>query len=151
MTCSHLRTPLMFLPVFLLPAAGWGPTPPTAGESHTIEIRSDGYHPAALAVKHGDVVRFVQMDGPAHNIEFHGTPIGARLAPEYIGSISDLEVIRPSATTARTGPFLIGVGRTYEIQIGEEMPEGAYIFGCSRHTGWRGSMVVIDEELGPSR
>jgi plastocyanin len=145
MTCSHPKAPLFVLPVFLLPI-GPDPAPPVTPETHTVEITHDGYAPAALMVRHGDIIRFVQRDAPAHNIEFHRTPAGTALAPAYEGPISDLEVFRPAATTARIGPFLIGEGRTYEIRIGEEMPEGAYVFGCSRHAKWRGSLVINDTE-----
>jgi plastocyanin len=107
-------------------------------------ITSSGYDPATVTVRHGDVVRFVQMDVPAHNIEFHSAPEGARMAPRYRARASDLNVLRPTSPPARVGPFLVGEGRTYEIRIGEDMPEGVYEFGCSRHTKWRGLMVVED-------
>ena len=111
----------------------------------TVMITSSGYDPATVTVTHGDVVRFVQMDVPAHNIEFHSAPEGARMAPRY-RAVSNLDVLRPTSPPARVGPFLIGEGRTYEIRIGEDMPQGVYEFGCSRHTKWRGLIVVEDED-----
>jgi len=115
-----------------------------------VTITSAGYDPPNLTVRHGDVVRFVQMDVPAHNIEFHTAPAGARMAPEYLGPVGDVEVLRPTSPTARVGPYLIGEGRAYEIRIGEDMPEGVYEFGCSRHANWRGVMVVDDAVAQPS-
>ncbi len=89
-------------------------------------------------------MRFVQNDVLAHNVAFHDMPPGTALAPTYSENPSSLEVFWPAAETAQTGPFLVGPGRVYEIRIGEEMPAGEYVFGCSRHGGWRGQLIVED-------
>lgn len=146
MTLSHLAIPLLVLPLMVLPEGG--PAAPSADfpQQITVMITASGYDPATVTVKHGDVVRFVQADVLAHNIEFHGTPPEARLAPAYPAPVGSLDVFWAASPTARVGPFLLGAGRAYEIRIGEEMPAGLYEFGCSRHGKWRGVMVVTDAE-----
>lgn len=149
MTLSHLAGALLFLPLLVGPESRPLSESPGAPQHVTVMITSSGYDPATVTVRHGDLVRFVQMDVLAHNIEFHRAPDGASMAPRYQATVSNIEVLRAISPTARVGPFLIGEGRTYEIRIGEDMPEGDYEFGCSRHTKWRGLMVVEDAEALP--
>lgn len=108
----------------------------------SVSIASSGYEPATVVVRPGDIVRFVQEDGRAHNVEFQRAPDGAALASEYVAPPGDIDVLRPAVSTARVGPMLIGEGRVYEIRIGAEMPEGEYLFGCSHHSKWRGRLFV---------
>lgn len=108
----------------------------------SVSIASSGYEPGTVVARPGDILRFVQEDGRAHNIEFHRAPEGAAFASEYVAPAGDIEVLRPAASTARVGPMLIGEGRVYEIRIGAEMPEGEYLFGCSHHSKWRGRLLV---------
>lgn len=141
MTLGQLALSMAWLPLLLSPqpAVDAAPDPP---EYVDVTITASGYEPATVFVNHGDVVRFVQRDGWAHNIEFKRTPDGAGFAPEYIAPPGDIEVLRPVSPTARVGPMLIGVGRVYEIRIGGEMPPGEYVFGCSHHSKWRGRLIV---------
>ncbi len=119
-----------------------GPEPTT----FTVAITQTGYHPATLTVRHGDVVRFVQVDGErVHNVEFFAVPEGTRMVPEYLPPVGGPET---GAAVLRVGPDLLGPGQAYEVVIGEDLPEGAYSFGCSRHEKMRGLLVVWNfEEL----
>jgi len=136
----RLAVPLLLVPWFLADA---GSVSSQEGHTVTVRITDSGYLPAAVTVRHGDVLRFVQTDVRSHNVEFHQAPDGARMVPEY--------VLPPHLTAAvaegpplRIGPFMYSPGETYEVPIDEYLPEGAYVFGCSRHAAWRGVLVVED-------
>ncbi len=116
----------------------------------TVAITATGYHPSTLTVRHGDVIRFVQMDGArVHNVEFFGVPAGTRMAPDYVPSVGDPGSASEELPPLRVGPDLFGPGQAYEVQVGEHLPEGAYSFGCSRHEKMRGLLVVWDFEKLP--
>lgn len=140
----RLAVPLLLLPWSAAAGDPVNVQSPGEGQTVTVMITDSGYSPAAVTVQHGDVIRFVQMDVRSHNVEFHAAPAGARMVPEYAPS-GDLS---SNAATARPplriGPFLLNPGETYEVRIDEYLPEGAYIFGCSNHDGWRGMLVVED-------
>ncbi len=111
----------------------------------TVAITETGYHPSTLTVRHGDVIRFVQMDGErVHNVEFFGVPAGARMVPEYVPPVGAGESGFATEPPLRVGPELLGPGQAYEVVVGEHLPEGAYSFGCSRHEKMRGLLVVWD-------
>lgn len=149
MTSRFLAIPIMWLPLLLSPdVPGLDGTSAAPPRHLTVTITSTGYSPSTLTVRHGDVVRFVQQHAWAHNIEFHRAPRGAGFSSKYQAPEGDIEVLRSTSPTARVGPMLIGLGRVYEVRIGEEMPAGEYVFGCSRHSKWRGHLVVDD---APSR
>lgn len=150
MTLAQLAVPIVSLPLLLFPERpGIGDDLDEASRYVDVTITSAGYSPPAVTARHGDVVRFVQEHTLAHNIEFHDAPEGARFAGEYDAARGDIEVLRSTSSIARVGPMLIGMGRVYEIRIGEEMPPGKYVFGCSHHGRWRGTLVVQEAEPRP--
>ncbi len=116
----------------------------------TVVITETGYRPSTLTVRHGDVIRFVQMDGQrVHNVEFFGVPAGAQMVPEYVPPVGEAERAFEVPPPLRVGPDLSGPGQAYEVVVGEHLPEGAYSFGCSRHEKMRGLLVVWDFEGRP--
>jgi len=137
----RLAIPLLFLPWFVADASPSNSR--ETGHTVTVRITDSGYLPASVTVRHGDLLRFVQMDVRAHNVEFHRAPAGARMVPEYVLP-PDLITTAAEGPPLRIGPFLYSPGETYELPIDEYLPEGAYIFGCSHHAGWRGMLVVED-------
>lgn len=147
MTLAHLAVPIVYLPLLLV-----AERPDIGEESYEaaryvdVTITSVGYSPPVVRARTGDVVRFVQEHALAHNIEFYDAPEGARFAGEYEAPQGDIEVLQSTSPVARVGPMLIGMGRVYEIRIGEGMPPGEYVFGCSHHRGWRGTLVVEGSE-----
>lgn len=92
---------------------GWV-TPP-APTLHIVKMVGYTYKPAELTVNPGDTVRFVQEGTMPHNVEFKGLPEGIDLG------------------AAAMGPYLIKVGDTYDLVIGEEFSAGSYDYICTPH------------------
>jgi len=63
----------------------------------------------------GDTVRFVQLGGMPHNVEFRSVPTAADLGPQ------------------RFGPTLVSVGQTYDVVIDGRFPPGKYVYVCTPH------------------
>ncbi len=149
MTLGYLAAPILILPLLISGESRVAPETHDGPRYVTVTITSSGYEPAMVSVRSGDVVRFVQQHALAHNIEFHHAPRGAEFASGYEAPPGDIDVLRYAEQTPRVGPMLIGIGRAYEIQIGDEMPPGVYQFGCSRHSHWRGRMIVEGTQARP--
>ncbi|MDQ2929915.1 MAG: plastocyanin/azurin family copper-binding protein [Gemmatimonadota bacterium] len=84
------------------------------------------FEPAVISVQHGDTVHFLQSSSAPHNVHFEKTPKGAKLG------------------AAATGPYLIGLGKTYDLVIDTRFVDGAYQFVCDPHesVGMRGTLLV---------
>ena len=87
------------------------------------------FEPAAIVAQHGDTLRFVQASNAPHNVHFDKAPKGAKLGD------------------ATTGPYLMGLGKTYDVIIDARFADGSYPFVCDPHqsVGMRGTLTV-----GPS-
>lgn len=87
---------------------------------------SGEYRPGEVRARRGDVVRFVNDGGVAHNVSFP-----AALNP----GITDLPP--PS-------PYLVEEGASHDVLI--DMPAGTYQFQCDPHMmmGMTGTLVVED-------
>ena len=113
------------------------------GSTIVVEITDDGFRPATVTVRRGDVVRFLQHSAMPHNVEFLRAPEGAR-----IGAERTPVAIGDGAPTAlpplRLGPYLLGLGEVYDLPIDEFMAEGVYEYRCSSHD-YRGLLVVVDD------
>jgi plastocyanin len=84
------------------------------------------YEPSRVAVRHGDVVRFVQADVVPHNVHFKKTPRGTDLG------------------SALMGPFLLQKGDVYDVTIDDRFAPGVHEFVCTPHEmmGMAGSLDV---------
>ena len=140
----RLAVPLLLLPWSAAVGDPVNVRSPGEGQTVTVMITDSGYSPAAVTVRHGDVLRFVQMDVRSHNVEFRGAPRGARMVPEHVPPLDPSVKVPTALPPLRIGPYLHSPGETYEVPIDQYMPEGAYLFGCSSHDGWRGVLVVED-------
>lgn len=113
------------------------------GSTIVVEITDTGFRPLTVTARRGDVVRFLQHSGMAHNVEFVRTPEEAQIGPERVPIAVD-----PAGPTAlpplRIGPYLMAVGEVYEVWIDEFLPEGVYEYRCSSHD-YRGLIVVLDD------
>ena len=109
-------------------------TPPSApaatGQVHEVRMvttqngASGVFEPAALTVKKGDTVRFINDGGAAHNASFP--------AAENAGA----------ANLPPAGPYLTTAGQTYDVVI--NMDAGTYNYQCDPHaaTGMKGTITV---------
>jgi len=114
------------------PAAAPAPAAPTAAGGTVHEVRmvttqagaSGEFQPAALTVSKGDVIRFINDGGAAHNANFQ---IAANAGTSGL----------PPAT-----PYLASAGQTAEITI--SMEPGTYTYQCDPHvvTGMVGTVTV---------
>ena len=80
------------------------------------------FSPAAVTVKAGDIVRFVQTTTTPHNVDFK----------QDIGK-------------GKTGDFLMTPNATYEVKIDERFKAGTYDYACTPHEamGMKGKITVV--------
>lgn len=111
-------------------AAGATVTPDPGGKVIDVHMKttqggaSGVFEPADFTAKHGDVIRFINDGGAAHNVNFQ--------IDQNAGNSS---VPGPS-------PYMAGAGQTWEMKV--DMPAGAYPYHCDPHavTGMKGVMTV---------
>ena len=111
---------------------GWsGPRPAGTGKLILVKLvdvsaTAFKFEPAAIAVQPGDTLRFEQTTGTPHNVEFTDVPAGTKLGE------------------AKTGPYLITPGQTYDLVIDARFTMGDYKFTCVPHQlmGMGGTLTV---------
>jgi len=93
---------------------------------HVVHLVEYSYDPGDIVAAPGDTVRFVQESPTPHNVEFRSTPPTAALGD------------------ARTGPYLVKAGDTYDLVIDQRFPAGVYQFACTPHhaLGMKGTLTV---------
>lgn len=91
---------------------------------------SYAFEPSLITVTRGQTIRFVQQGAVPHNVEFKGTPAGARLGD------------------GRMGPFLTSKGEAYELRVDDRFSAGTYDYVCTPHAamGMKGTIVVDGSE-----
>ena len=104
-----------------------------AGQGQVIEIHmkttnngaSGVFEPAQVTAKKGDILRFINDGGAAHNANFAGDPENAGKAG------------LPAAT-----PYATAAGQTVDVQV--TMDPGTYSFQCDPHAamGMKGKLTV---------
>lgn len=120
-------------PVAEAPAGDQTAAAAPAGQGQVIEIQmkttnggsSGVFEPAQVTAKKGDILRFVNDGGAAHNANFAG-------APENAGK-SGL----PGAT-----PYATAAGQSVDVPV--TMEPGTYAFQCDPHAamGMKGQLTV---------
>lgn len=103
---------------------------PTTGTVIEVHMRTTSggatgvYEPAEITAKPGDVIRFINDGGAAHNASFPPAenPSGVTLPPP--------------------GPLLVQAGATYDVPV--TFPAGEYTFVCDPHAamGMKGKLTV---------
>jgi plastocyanin len=93
---------------------------------HVVHLVEYSYDPGDIVAAPGDTVRFVQDSPTPHNVEFRSAPPTAALGD------------------ARTGPYLVKQGDTYDLVIDQRFPAGVYQFACTPHQalGMKGTLTV---------
>ncbi len=110
-----------------LSAGGGTPTATAhAPAVHVVHLVGYSYDPGDIVASPGDTIRFVQDSRLPHNVEFQSTPPAAALGD------------------ARSGPYLVKEGATYDLVIDQRFPAGVYQFACTPHhtLGMEGTITV---------
>lgn len=125
-------------------AAGETPAPPARrGTSYEVRMveTEDGrlqFEPAALTIRRGDRVRWINVSGGPHNVRFSpdGIPPGAAAV---------LGTAMRDTFAPLTGPLLVQPNATYEISFAGA-PAGRYEYTCTPHEmlGMDATLTVIE-------
>ena len=134
------KFPTMMLSVA---AIGMAALPPRTSTPvvHEIRMTSDGNHltfsPAAITIKSGDEVRFINTSGGPHNVAFDAAtiadPAAAKLAAAMKNQIAPL-----------AGPLLTGENENYLVSFAG-VPAGKYAFFCMPHSALAMKGVITVE------
>ena len=115
-------------------------TPAATGTIHDVNMVLDGstykYDPATLTIKAGDQVRFHNVSGGPHNVQFYGDSIPA-------GAAAVLDAGMPDKSGTLAGPLLTEPNAVYTISFANA-PAGGYKFYCLPHQamGMKGEITV---------
>lgn len=111
-------------------AVGATVTPDPGGKVIDVHMKttqggaSGVYEPADFTAKKGDVIRFINDGGAAHNVNFQ------------------IDQNAGNASLPGSSPYLTGAGQTWEMKV--DMDAGTYPYHCDPHavTGMKGVMTV---------
>jgi plastocyanin len=112
---------------------------PAAGTTHEVTMVLEGseykFVPAALTIKAGDMVRFKDVSGGPHNIQFYSDSIPA-------GASAALDAGMPDKMAPLASPML-ETGAAYTVSFAGA-PLGEYKFYCLPHQamGMKGMITV---------
>jgi plastocyanin len=134
------RLPSLMLSVAAL---GLAAVPPRSAEPvvHEVRMTTDGrkfsFSPAALTIKSGDEVRFINLSGGPHNVAFDpakvSEPAAAKLAAAMKNQIAPL-----------AGPLMAGDNESYVVSFAG-VPAGKYEFFCMPHAALAMKGVITVE------
>lgn len=122
------------------PAAGSVAPAPATGTVHEVKMIGDEkgyrYEPAAITVKEGDAIKYVNVSGGPHNITFDPAQIPADVQPQ-------LNANMPNTPTPLSSPLLVQPNETYTISFAKIKP-GTYEAHCTPHLalGMKQSITV---------
>jgi plastocyanin len=117
------------------PGASTATPLPITGKTYEVKMVGDekGYRfePAALTIKVGDGIKFVNISGGPHNLAFNTVPDASK---------AQLDANMPAQTGAGpgaklgelSGPLLTAPNDTYTVSFAGVKP-GAYDFNCTPH------------------
>ena len=114
-------------------------TPAGTGTTHDVNMVLEGsdykFVPATLTIKAGDVVRYHDVSGGPHNVQFYPDSIPANAA-------SVLDTNMPDKMGPLASP-MVETGGTYTISFANA-PTGEYKYYCLPHQamGMKGSITV---------
>ena len=125
------------------PAAAAPATPaaaPATGATHEVQMTMVGadprYVPAELTIKVGDAVKFINVQGGPHNVQFWPDSIPA-------GAAAVLDANMPNRMGPLAGNLVVTLNEAYEISFAGA-PTGEYKFTCLPHSalGMHGKITV---------
>ena len=112
---------------------------PAAGATHEVTMTLEGseykFSPASLTIKAGDMVRFKDVSGGPHNVQFYADSIPA-------GAAAALDAGMPDKMGSLMSP-MVETGGAYTISFAGA-PTGDYRYYCLPHQamGMKGMITV---------
>ncbi|MBW3665689.1 MAG: hypothetical protein KY469_21555, partial [Actinobacteria bacterium] len=136
---------------------GWS-SPPTwlLGDSDTPRFEYLAYYPTELQIHRGDVV-FFRSDG-FHTVTFgpEGQPREGLLRRDEVEPLVALQHDFPSdptcGTSAEAPPCVLDDTDEFvnsgvnDLKLAVDLPEGAYTYYCTIHTGMQGTIEIVPDE-----
>lgn len=122
------------------PAPAGTTAAPATGTVHDVNMELNGstyeFSPANLTIKQGDVVKFHNVSGGPHNVEFYPDSIPAGAADVLNSAMAD-------RTGPLAGPLLVEPNAVYTISFAGA-PTGEYKYYCLPHhaLGMKGTITV---------
>jgi plastocyanin len=99
------------------------------------------FQPAAVTVKQGDIVEFVNVSGGPHNVTFEATKIPA-------GAATVLNNAMPNRMSPLMGPMMTAANQAYRVSFAGA-PVGSYEIYCMPHKAMGMKMVVTVQPSTP--
>jgi plastocyanin len=108
---------------------------------HEVRMTTDGknftFSPAALTIKSGDEVRFINVSGGPHNVAFDPAKVADPAAAKLAAAMKNQ--IAPMA-----GPLLTSENESYVVSFAG-VPAGKYEFFCMPHSAMAMKGVIVVE------
>ena len=128
---------VLALAAFAPRGAGPTVTPPAVHEVRMVTVAgATRFEPAALTIRAGDRVRFVNVSGGPHNVSFDPARVPADVRPVLAAAM-------PNQLQPLWGPLMTGANEGYTISFAGVKP-GRYEFFCMPHMamGMKGTVTV---------
>jgi plastocyanin len=120
------------------PAAGAVAAAPITGTTHEVKMVGDdkGYRfePAALTIKAGDGIKFINVTGGPHNVSFDPAAIAADVKPQLAANM-------PTPASELSSPMLVNPNDSYTVSFGN-IKAGTYEVHCTPHMAMNMKMTV---------
>jgi plastocyanin len=111
------------------PAAGAVAAAPITGAIHEVKMIGDAkgyrFEPAAITIKEGDGIKYINITGGPHNVAFDPALIPAAVKPQLSANM-------PNQMTDLSGPLLVQPNADYTISFAK-IPPGNYEAHCTPH------------------
>ena len=111
------------------PAAGAVAAAPVTGTIHDVKMIGDAkgyrFEPAAITVKEGDGIRYINVSGGPHDVAFDPAQIPAAVKPQLSANM-------PDQMGDLAGKLLVTPNETYTVSFAK-IPAGTYEAHCTPH------------------
>lgn len=111
------------------PATGSATAAPITGTIHEVKMVGDEkgyrYEPAAITIKEGDGIKYINVSGGPHNVTFDPAQIPNDVQPQ-------LNANMPNTASPLSSPLLTQPNETYTISFAKIKP-GSYEAHCTPH------------------
>jgi plastocyanin len=120
------------------PATTGGTGAPITGTTHTVNMVGDAtsyrFEPAAITIKAGDGINFVNVSGGPHNVAADPAKIPDDVEPVLSANM-------PNQMSPFNGPLLMNPNEVYQISFAGIKP-GTYELNCTPHLA-RGMIIKV--------
>lgn len=111
------------------PAAGAVAAAPVTGTIHDVKMVGDAkgyrFEPAAITIKEGDGIRYINISGGPHDVAFDPAQIPAAVKPQLSANM-------PDQMGELAGKLLVTPNENYTISFAK-IPPGTYEAHCTPH------------------